>query len=101
MSHAPHVNGWSCVSGHVELGDSWSSAALHELEEEAVIITTGEHLIPFAAISGPDRIFHYQDDGTQPFTLCFLVKNWQHEGPQTDRLCVRLGRNSQRSEWAI
>lgn len=69
MSHAPHVNGWSCVSGHVELGDSWSSAALHELEEEAVIITTGEHLIPFAAISGPDRIFHYQDDDTQPFTL--------------------------------
>lgn len=34
LVYAPHVGGWSCVGGHIEPGDSWSSAALHELEEE-------------------------------------------------------------------
>lgn len=84
LVYAPHVNGWSCVGGHVELGDSWSSAACHELEEEAGIVARPENLIPFAAISGPERIFHYPDGDTQPFTLCFIVKNWESEGAQTD-----------------
>lgn len=84
LVYAPHVNGWSCVGGHVEFGDSWQSAALHELEEEAGIVATEADLIPFGAISGPERIFHYQDGDSQPFTLCFLVKHWQSEGAQTD-----------------
>lgn len=84
LVYAPHVKGWSCVGGHVESGDSWTSAALHELEEEAGIIASEKDLIPFGAISGPQRIFHYQDGDTQPFTLCFLIKNWEYEGEQTD-----------------
>lgn len=85
LVYAPHVNGWSCVGGHVEPGDSWSSAALHELEEEAGIVATEKDLIPFGAISGPQRIFHYQDGDSQPFTLCFYVKQWVREGEQTDK----------------
>lgn len=77
-------NLWSCVGGHVEYGDSWSSAACNELKEEAGIIAKEEDLIPFATISGPERIFHYQDGDTQPFTLCFILKEWSYEGQQTD-----------------
>ncbi len=85
LVYAPHVNGWSCVGGHVEPGDSWSSAALHELEEEAGIVASESDLIPFGAISGPERIFHYQDGDSQPFTLCFCIQHWHHEGEQTDK----------------
>ncbi len=84
LVYAPHVGGWSCVGGHVEPGDSWSSAALHELEEEAGITATEENLIPFGAISGPQRIFHYQDGDSQPFTLCFFIREWASEHEQTD-----------------
>lgn len=85
LVYAPHVGGWSCVGGHVEVGDSWSSAALHELEEEAGIIASEDDLIPFGAISGPERVFHYQDGDSQPFTMCFFVKHWRAEGGQTDK----------------
>lgn len=84
LVYASHVDSWSVVGGHVECGDSWSSAAKKELEEEAGIIAQVEDLIPFGAISGPERIFHYQDGDTQPFTMCFLVKKWEYEGKQTD-----------------
>ena len=84
LVYASHFDSWSCVGGYVEYGDSWSSAARKELEEEAGIIAREEDLIPFGAISGPERIFHYQDGDTQPFTLCFLAKRWEHEGRQTD-----------------
>lgn len=84
MVYASLFDRWSCVGGHVELGDSWSSAALHELEEEAGIVAEKKDLIPFAAISGPERIYHYQDGETQPFTLCFYIKHWASEGEQTD-----------------
>lgn len=75
---------WSVVGGHAEHGDSWSSAAIKELEEEAGIVAQEDNLIPFGAISGPERIFHYQDGDTQPFTFCFLIKEWEQEGEQTD-----------------
>lgn len=68
----------------MEEGDSWSSAALNELLEEGGIVAKAEDLIPFGAISGKERIFQYQDGETQPFTLCFLVKEWRTEGEQTD-----------------
>lgn len=85
LVYAPHVNGWASVGGHAEYGDTWQTAALHELEEEAGIITREEDLEPFAAMSGPGRIFQYQDGTTQPFTLCFLVKSWEREVEQTDK----------------
>lgn len=75
---------WSVVGGHVEHGDSWSSAAIKELGEEAGIVAREEDLIPFGALSGPERIFHYHDGDTQPFTLCFLIRKWESEGEQTD-----------------
>ena len=84
LVYAPHVHGWSIAGGHVELGDTWRTAALHELEEEAGIVAKEEDLTPFAAMSGPKRIYEYQDGTTQPFTLCFVVKTWQSEGVQTD-----------------
>lgn len=85
LAYAPHVNGWSCIGGHVEEGDSWSSAALNELLEEGGIVAEPEDLVPFGAISGKDRVFRYQDGETQPFTMCFLVRKWQKEGEQTDK----------------
>ena len=84
LVYAEHVGGWSIVGGHVEHGDSWVSAALSELREEAGIVAKKEDLVPWATISGPNRIFHYQDGTTQPFTLIFLVKTWQSEGPPQD-----------------
>ncbi len=85
LVYAPHVNGWASVGGHAEYGDTWQTAALHELEEEAGIIAREEDLEPFAAMSGPERIFHYQDGTTQPFTLCFVVRSWEKEVEQTDK----------------
>lgn len=84
LVYASHFKSWSCVGGHAEQGDSWSSAARKELEEEAGIVTQEKNLIPFGAISGPERVFHYQDGDTQAFTLCFFVKEWEREGQQTD-----------------
>lgn len=52
LVYAPHVNGWASVGGHAEYGDTWQTAALHELEEEAGIIAREEDLEPFAAMSG-------------------------------------------------
>jgi len=85
LVRVPHMGGWNCIGGHAEEGDSWSSAALNELLEEGGIVAKSEDLIPFGAISGEERIFHYQDGDTQAFTLCFAVKNWQKEGEQTDK----------------
>lgn len=84
LVYAEHVGGWSIVGGHVEPGDSWASAALNELREEAGIIADKKDLIPWATISGPSRIFKYQDGDTQPFTLIFLVKTWQSENLPED-----------------
>lgn len=72
LAYSSVFDAWSVVDGHAEHGDSWSSAAIHELEEEAGIVAREEDLIPFGAISGPERIFHYQDGDTQPFTMCFF-----------------------------
>lgn len=85
LAYAEHVGGWSIVGGHVEYGDSWASAALSELREEAGIIAEKQDLVPWATISGPGRIYHYQDGTTQPFTLVFLIKNWTSEGEQEDK----------------
>jgi len=85
LAYASHVNSWSCIGGHVEEGDSWTSATRNELLEEGGIVAEEKDLIPFGAISGKQRIFHYQDGDTQPFTLCFSVKKWQKEGEQTDK----------------
>lgn len=84
LIYASQFDSWSCIGGHVEYGDSWSSAARKELQEEAGIIAGESQLIPFGAISGPERIFHYQDGDTQAFTLCFLVREWESEGGPTD-----------------
>lgn len=84
LVYASHFSSWSCVGGHADPGDSWSSAACRELEEEAGIVAREQDLIPFGAISGPERIFQYQDGSSQAFSLCFVVKHWEHEGPQTD-----------------
>lgn len=84
LVYAEHFDSWSIVGGHAELGDSWASAALAELREEAGIVASKDDLVPWATISGPGRIFKYQDGETQPFTVAFLVKNWQNEGDPED-----------------
>lgn len=84
LVYAPHIGGWEIVGGHVEYGDTWRTAALHELEEEAGVIAQEEDLEPFAAVSGPGWVSVYQDGTTQPFSLCFLVRSWESEGVQTD-----------------
>lgn len=75
---------WTGIGGHVELGDSWQSAALHELEEEGGITARPEDLELYATISGPGRIYQYQDGTTQPFTLAFLCRHWKSESAPTD-----------------
>ena len=85
LVYVSHIGGWEIVGGHAEYGDTWRTAVLHELEEEAGIIAREEDLVPFAAVSGPGWISVYQDGTTQPFSLCFLVKSWEKEVEQTDK----------------
>jgi len=85
LVNAPHMGGWTPVGGHCEPGDSFASAALHELKEEAGITAGADDLELFATISGAGRIFHYADGDTQPFTLAFFLRNWQDEGDNTDK----------------
>jgi len=82
---ASHMGGWTLAGGHCEPGDSFSSAALNELNEEAGITARAEDLELFATISGAGRIFHYADGDTQPFTLVFLLRKWQDESDNTDK----------------
>lgn len=73
------IDGWSVPGGHVELGDSWQSAALKELREEVGIIADTDDLEICAIVSGPGRVFSYKDGTTQSFTVCFLCRNWEEE----------------------
>lgn len=82
--YVEHLKWWSVVGGHVEEGDSWASAALHELEEEAGIIARKDDLELFATISGPGRVYRYADGETQPFTNIYLCRSWQNEGDPID-----------------
>ncbi|MBR2708824.1 NUDIX domain-containing protein [Candidatus Saccharibacteria bacterium] len=73
------IEGWSIPGGHVELGDSWQSAALKELREEVGIIANVGDLKICAIVSGPGRVFSYNDGTTQSFTVCFLCRDWEKE----------------------
>lgn len=75
---------WTTVGGHVELGDSWQSAAVHELSEEGGITAREEDMELVATMSGPGRIYEYPDGTTQPFTLVFICRNWESEANPTD-----------------
>jgi 8-oxo-dGTP pyrophosphatase MutT (NUDIX family) len=75
---------WTDVGGHVEPGDSWGSAAIHELEEEAGIVADEADLELVATISGPGLIMHYPDGDTQPFTNIYLIKKWSDEHAPSD-----------------
>ena len=85
-------NYWSTVGGHVELGDSWSSAAIHELKEEAGIIANEDDLELFATVSGSGRIYEYPDGTTQPFSNCYVIKKWLSEGELTDDEEIEQGK---------
>ncbi len=85
LVYANHFDYWSNVGGHVELGDSWESAALNELREEAGITASKEDLELFATMSGEGRVYHYSDGDTQPFTLVFLCRNWESEDLPSDK----------------
>lgn len=41
LVYAKQFDYWTPIGGHVELGDSWQSAAVHELSEEGGIIARG------------------------------------------------------------
>jgi ADP-ribose pyrophosphatase YjhB (NUDIX family) len=79
-----HSGAWTIVGGNVEYGDSWGDAAIHELEEEAGITADKKDLELFATISGPGRIYHYQDGTTQAFTNIYIIRKWQKETDPTD-----------------
>lgn len=70
---------WTNVGGHVELGDSWQGAAIRELYEEAGIVAKEADLELFATVSGPGRVYRYEDGSTQPFSLSFLCRKWERE----------------------
>jgi ADP-ribose pyrophosphatase YjhB (NUDIX family) len=84
MVFTNHFGLWTHVGGHVELGDSWGDAVVHELAEEAGIFADKKDLELFATVSGPSRIYHYQDGTTQSFTNVYLIKKWQKEINPTD-----------------
>lgn len=84
LVYARHFDYWNFPGGHAELGDSFLSAALHELEEEVGITAQTSDLELFATKSGPGRIYHYTDGDTQPFTLIFFCQHWERESDPTD-----------------
>lgn len=84
LVYAKHFDYWDFPGGHAELGDSFESAALKELEEEVGIVAKTSDLELFATKSGPGRIYHYADGDTQPFTLIFACHSWEKEIPPTD-----------------
>lgn len=84
MVYHKHFNYWTPIGGHVELGDSWQSAAAHELYEEGGIEADEEDLELAATMSGPGRIYEYLDGTTQPFTLIFICRKWKDELKPTD-----------------
>ena len=91
LIYAKAFDRWSTVGGHVEEGDSYASAALHELREEAGIIAHASDLELFATQSGSGRVYHYPDGDTQAFTVVFCLKQWQSEAPHTDTEEVATG----------
>ena len=84
LIYAKAFDRWSTVGGHVEEGDSYASAALHELREEAGITARASDLELFATQSGPGRVYHYPDGDTQAFTVVFCLKQWHSEASHTD-----------------
>jgi hydrolase, NUDIX family len=84
LVYSKECDRWSTVGGHVEEGDSFASAALNELREEAGILAEEEALTLFATLSGPGRVYHYPDGDTQPFTLVFFINCWNDETNHTD-----------------
>ena len=84
MVYSKQVGYWTTVGGHVELGDSWQSAAANELYEEAGIQADRSDMELAATISGPKRIYQYPDGTTQPFTLIFICRKWNSESSPTD-----------------
>lgn len=87
--YANQFDCWTGIGGHVELGDSWQSAALNELREEGGIVANIEDLELFVTISGPGRIYQYPDGSTQPFTIGFLCRKWQEELSPSDKEEIR------------
>lgn len=84
MVYVKHVDSWAFVGGHAELGDSFQSAALHELEEEIGFLANKDDLELIATLSGGGRISQYKDGNTQPMTLVFLCRNWHGEKERSD-----------------
>ena len=78
-------NYWSTIGGHPEINDSWNSAMIRELEEEAGIIARKEDLGLFTTISGPNRIYHFKDGDSRPFTNVYLIRKWSEERDFTDK----------------
>lgn len=84
MVYAKQFDYWTPIGGHVELGDSWQSAAVHELKEEGGIEADESDMELAATMSGPGRIYQYADGITQPFTLIFICRKWKNESIPTD-----------------
>ncbi len=81
---------WTIIGGYVEIGDSYKTAAMRELLEEAGISTTKNDLELFSTLSGGKNICHYQDGKVQPFTLSFLAKKWSYNDSQRDDEIERI-----------
>lgn len=84
MVYANQFGYWTGIGGHVELGDSWQSAALAELREEGGIVAKMEDLELFVMASGPGRVYTYADGTTQPFSLGFICRRWDEELAPSD-----------------
>ena len=72
------VRTWSFAGGGVEIGDSFTSAAITEMREETGFLANKEDLIPIATYSKPDfHITHYPNgDVTHYFSMVYLVKEY-------------------------
>ena len=85
MVYHKDFDAWNFPGGHVEIEDSWQSAAKRELKEESGIEVREEDLVPFATLSGKGWATEYKSgDKTRPFTIAFCCTKFVESRMETD-----------------
>lgn len=84
---------WSVPGGAVEEGDTFATAAVHELREETRLQAEENDLIPFACLSDPRwmRVRFPNGDAVQSFNVCFLLRRWSGEPAHDGRESSEVG----------
>lgn len=72
---------WCMPGGAAEIGSSFLSTAIRELEEEVGIVVKNNELVAYACISDPKiHILHYPGgDQVHAFAMWFALESWDGE----------------------